>query len=319
MLKASGIQAVLSAADIETALAEHAGEKVQELRVELEDGALLAHLKVPLEAVRLVVPVDLRLTPRHTGDTGVELGVQWINLPLLPGALKQTALRHAFEALPGLYEDGVWRLELLDLLDDLPVGFRLTGLEVRRDGLRISLADVVVLDVEPARAVPAPAEVALVPVPAAEEARLPEHQSYYHQLRERLRGYAGRAPKWAQPLTPWVLAVPDFFVLLVRLTRDPRVPTFAKVVAGAAVAYFVLPLDLMPDALPFVGQVDDLAFGLYVIDQVTQRVPASVVQELWPGDGEVIDLVHAGLDTVNVALPAKLLVAVRRLVNRSGL
>lgn len=45
--------------------------------------------------------------------------------------------------------------------------------------------------------------------------------------------------------------------LLYVLLRDPDVPTWAKVVITAALAYFVCPLDACPDILPISGFVDD--------------------------------------------------------------
>ena len=40
--------------------------------------------------------------------------------------------------------------------------------------------------------------------------------------------------------------------------RDPRVPWYAKALAGALVAYAFSPIDLIPDFIPVLGYVDDL-------------------------------------------------------------
>ena len=69
-----------------------------------------------------------------------------------------------------------------------------------------------------------------------------------------------------------------------RLLRDPRVPTWSKamlpVVAGA---YFLLPLDLIPDVILGLGHVDDLSvFGiaLFAMTKLLPRLaPGDVVEE----------------------------------------
>lgn len=40
--------------------------------------------------------------------------------------------------------------------------------------------------------------------------------------------------------------------------RDPRVPITAKVVMIATLAYVASPIDIIPDFIPFVGQLDDM-------------------------------------------------------------
>src|SRR5438128_2440845 len=51
--------------------------------------------------------------------------------------------------------------------------------------------------------------------------------------------------------------------LAFRLLRDERVPTIAKLVVPAALVYVASPLDLIPDLIPILGQVDDI--GILVL------------------------------------------------------
>ncbi len=70
------------------------------------------------------------------------------------------------------------------------------------------------------------------------------------------------------------LHFPNFIRLTLRLFRDKRVPIYRKailvifeILAGAfAIAYLVIPLDLVFDFLPlFVGRFDDIVIGALII------------------------------------------------------
>lgn len=47
-------------------------------------------------------------------------------------------------------------------------------------------------------------------------------------------------------------------VALWKLMRHPQTPRSAKIVAAVVVAYAVSPVDLIPDFIPVLGQLDDL-------------------------------------------------------------
>jgi uncharacterized membrane protein YkvA (DUF1232 family) len=71
--------------------------------------------------------------------------------------------------------------------------------------------------------------------------------------------------------------------------QQPSTPTWAKTVIYGALAYFVLPLDAVPDAIPVAGFTDDLgalaaalgAVAMYVNDEV-KRLAAAKLSE-WFG------------------------------------
>ncbi len=92
--------------------------------------------------------------------------------------------------------------------------------------------------------------------------------------------------------------LPDVGRLIVDLTRDQRVPTRAKVVAGLLGAYLLSPLDIVPDFLPGVGQMDDLALALVALRYLCRSAGYDVLHELWRGsdDGFVAVLVVTGVE-----------------------
>lgn len=66
-----------------------------------------------------------------------------------------------------------------------------------------------------------------------------------------------------------------YALVLFYTLADPATPAKYKAVIAGALGYFILPLDLLPDFLPFAGLADDwaalIAAVSYVVSAITQR------------------------------------------------
>jgi uncharacterized membrane protein YkvA (DUF1232 family) len=72
--------------------------------------------------------------------------------------------------------------------------------------------------------------------------------------------------------------------LVYQLMRDPRVNKGLKIVIPALVAAYILsPIDLIPDFIPVVGELDDLAIVLLGIKLFIRLAPPEVVAEYRSG------------------------------------
>jgi uncharacterized membrane protein YkvA (DUF1232 family) len=67
--------------------------------------------------------------------------------------------------------------------------------------------------------------------------------------------------------------------LALRLLRDPRVPTAAKLLFGATVLYMLSPIDIVPDWLPVLGQADDLVVLMAGLNLFLRACPKWLVEE----------------------------------------
>lgn len=76
-----------------------------------------------------------------------------------------------------------------------------------------------------------------------------------------------------------VVRLPTYARMVWGLVRDPRVPIGLKAMLGAALAYVILPIDLVPDAIPILGQADDLTVLLLTLDLFIQNAPREVRAE----------------------------------------
>jgi uncharacterized membrane protein YkvA (DUF1232 family) len=72
-------------------------------------------------------------------------------------------------------------------------------------------------------------------------------------------------------------------VLLTRLVRDERLPRRAKWPLLLLLPYLASPIDLIPDFIPVLGQLDDAAFVALALRRVVRLAGPSIVAELWPG------------------------------------
>jgi len=108
---------------------------------------------------------------------------------------------------------------------------------------------------------------------------------------------------------------PNYLRLLGGLITDRRVSGVDKLLVAGAIAYIVMPLDLLPDFVPFLGQVDDIYLLMLAIERLIANAGAAVVAAHW--HGPVSALSRANLQRVLVAasffLPRKMKRRLRKL------
>lgn len=123
----------------------------------------------------------------------------------------------------------------------------------------------------------------------------------------------GRSVRLRKIAVDAAATVPNLIKLLVRLTRDPRVPRRTKIVLGAALAYVVSPIDLVPDFIPVAGVADDVLLLAFAVNHLVHVAGEEVVLEHWDGPRDLLELVRAVLDVASDLVPARLRKLVARL------
>lgn len=114
-----------------------------------------------------------------------------------------------------------------------------------------------------------------------------KHEGFYHGLRARVTSWLAQHPNFRH--ADLLLIAPDLFHLLCRLALDKRVPTAEKAKLAAAIAYFVSPLDLIPElVLGPMGILDDVAVAAFALNSVINAGQGDIARELWAGDGDVL-------------------------------
>ena len=78
---------------------------------------------------------------------------------------------------------------------------------------------------------------------------------------------------------PLASRAPMYGRLLWSLLRDERIPTARKAILGLAAGYLASPIDLVPDFVPVLGALDDLAVAILAIDLFLESVPDALLEE----------------------------------------
>ena len=93
-----------------------------------------------------------------------------------------------------------------------------------------------------------------------------------------------------------ILLIPNIVKLLARITRDPRVSVKRKTFAAAAMIYVVSPIDLIPDFIAGIGQLDDLIVVAIALNHLIDGAGREIVEEHWDGSEDSLDLVLAATE-----------------------
>jgi uncharacterized membrane protein YkvA (DUF1232 family) len=138
---------------------------------------------------------------------------------------------------------------------------------------------------------------------------------FYDRMRENIRRYLERRGTLAGTAGEYLLLAPDVFVLLWRLVNDARVDSKNKVMLGTGIAYFLFPLDLMPEAfLGPVGYLDDLVFGVYLLNRLLTSVDASVLKQHWSGNEDLLLVIKNVLAAADNLVGSNMLSRLKKIV-----
>src|SRR5258708_32430511 len=68
-------------------------------------------------------------------------------------------------------------------------------------------------------------------------------------------------------------------IALALAARHPETPWYAKLIVAGCVAYALTPVDLIPDAIPVIGFVDDLIFIPLAVALAVRFIPGPVLAD----------------------------------------
>jgi uncharacterized membrane protein YkvA (DUF1232 family) len=123
--------------------------------------------------------------------------------------------------------------------------------------------------------------------------------------------------------------VPTYSRLIWALAMDPRVPASRKAVLVGAAGYVLIGRDLIPDDIPFLGGIDDLAVVVLAAEIFFDGIPDGILEEKIDELEIDREAFRRDMDQVHRLTPAPIRKIIRRLpealdaadqfINQSGL
>ena len=154
-------------------------------------------------------------------------------------------------------------------------------------------------------------------LPVDEEVSEERAKRFYDRVRESIHEFArnkGAIGKSAE----FLMLVPDMFMLLWRLANDKRVSGKHKVLLGTGVAYFILPFDLIPEAIVGpLGYMDDLVFAVYVLNRMLNDTDPAILREHWSGEGDVLEKIRSVLNAADTLVENSVGSRLKKMLKRS--
>lgn len=114
-----------------------------------------------------------------------------------------------------------------------------------------------------------------------------------------------KLPDNAKAYSDYLFLIPDLVALIFRLLKDNRVPIKTKLAVSGSIAYIICPTDMIPNNIPFIGTIDDLAVIFFALNRIATDVPFNILVENWSGKNELILVLKNGIEYVTNFTGAK--------------
>lgn len=202
--------------------------------------------------------------------------------------LRKMALKYTLKSLEekGInYEEGKVVINLKSILNDVPyVDLDIADIHIKQDILNVDVANI---------------NISLDGTLKKEESEVVEVEEVIEEINENIekvkdcysngREYLeDKLPQKIKTYSDYLFIIPDMAALLYRLLKDKRVPLKTKLIISGAIAYIAFPTDIIPDNIPFIGKVDEIAVAFFALDRIIADVSINVILENWEGKNDIV-------------------------------
>ncbi len=145
----------------------------------------------------------------------------------------------------------------------------------------------------------------------------PDHWDFYKRFRRRIQIYCNDPGGKKSAFREFLLLGPDLLHLCINLVVDKDVPSKHKFKLAAAIAYFISPLDFLPELiLGPLGFLDDIAIVAYVLNSLINDVPPEILDRYWAGHQDLLSVIRNIIMVTDRYLGQELLNRLKREIDR---
>lgn len=111
-------------------------------------------------------------------------------------------------------------------------------------------------------------------------------KDFLEKLKADIDSYEGRHDAF-------IFLTPEWYKLMTNLLDDARLPNKLKPLVSCAIAYFIIPADIISEEVhgPY-GYIDDIFFCAFVAKEIVRRTgDPGLLVENWEGEGNIAELV----------------------------
>ena len=111
-------------------------------------------------------------------------------------------------------------------------------------------------------------------------------KDFYEKLKQDIDRYEGRHDEY-------IFFTPEWYKLMTNLLDDARLPNKLKPLVSCAIAYFIIPADIISEEIygPY-GYIDDIFFCAFVAKEILNRAKdETLLMENWEGEGDIRELI----------------------------
>ena len=204
--------------------------------------------------------------------------------------MRKAALKFALKELSDMgigYDSGKVVINLKVLLKDVPyVDLNISDIYTRQELLNIEVSDInisllgTLIKEQPVEETEEDEEDPVEDFSDVEKVR-----DYYSLGRDYVEE---KLPQKVKTFSDYLFIIPDMAALLFRLLKDKRVHMKTKLIISAAIAYIGFPTDIIPDNIPFIGKVDEIAVAFFALERIISDVPTRIIIENWEGKNDIV-------------------------------